>query len=139
MSGWPRLITGHGFDMANRGLSLAYLPELTPRSLVFVIWYDLGLIGAGAFAFLTARVFFLASRTPASVAPAVLAGIVAILTLSIFGVATAQIWWVTLIDCAIIAFMVLIKGIYRTQRPAAPASSAAIEIEDATASHAQGG
>jgi hypothetical protein len=124
VSEWPRLITGHGFDTANRGASLGYLPELTPRSLLFVIWYDLGLIGAAAFAFLTARLFMLASRIPAAVAPAVLAGIVAILTLSILGVAAAQIWWVTLIDCAIIAFVVLIKGIYKTQRPAAPASSA---------------
>jgi hypothetical protein len=130
ISEWPRLLTGHGFDMANRGLSLGYLPESTPRSLLFVIWYDLGVIGAAAFAFLTARVFMLASRIPASVAPAALAGLVAILTLAIFGVAAAQIWWVTLIDCAVIAFVVLIKGIYRTQRPAAPAMNVAFDAEN---------
>ena len=111
-------------------LSLGYLPELTPRSLLFVIWYDLGVVGAAAFAFLTARVFCLAGRIPAAVAPAVLAGMVAILTLSIFGVATIQIWWVTLIDCAVIAFIVLIKGIYRTQRPAAPPIGEAFDFED---------
>ncbi len=127
VSEWPRLVTGHGFDTANRGASLGYLPESTPRSLLFVIWYDLGVIGAAAFAYLIARLFWLASRIPPAVAPAVLAGMVAILTLSIFGVATAQIWWVTLIDCAVIAFVVLIKGIYRTQRPAAPPIGAALD------------
>jgi hypothetical protein len=141
ISEWPRLITGHGFDTADRGVNLGYLPELTPRSLLFVIWYDLGVIGAAAFAFLTVRLFLLASRIPAAVAPAALAGIVAILTLSIFGVATAQIWWVTLIDCAVIAFVVLIKGIYRTQRPAAPPIGEALDIadEEAGASPPPGG
>lgn len=134
VSEWPRLITGHGFDTANRGLSLGYLPELTPKSLLFVIWYDLGVIGAATFAFLTVRIFVLAARSPAIVAPSVLAGFTAVLTLSFLGVATAQIWWVTLIDCAIIAFIILIKGIYRTQRPAAPTTETAFDSdgEDAT-------
>lgn len=121
---WPRLITGHGLDMANRGLSLGYLPARAPRSLLFVVWYDLGLVGAIAFAILTARVFLLANKIPAAVVPAVLAGLVAILTLAFLGVASAQIWWVTLVNCAVIAFALLIKGIYRTQRPAAPAIEA---------------
>jgi hypothetical protein len=128
-SEWPRLITGHGFDAANRGLSLGYLPELTPRSILFVIWYDLGVIGAAAAAFLMASLFKLASRLPLIAAPSVLAGLVAILTLSIFGVAAAQIWWVTLIDCAIIAFIILIKGIYRTQRPPAPTPEELLELQ----------
>lgn len=114
---WLRLITGHGFDAANRGFSLGYLPARTPRSLLFVVWYDFGLIGAAAFALLAHQVFKVAGRIPDLVAPAVLAGLVAILTLAFLGVATAQIWWVTLIDCAVIAIVILIKGIYRTQRP----------------------
>ncbi|SFK71314.1 hypothetical protein [Methylocapsa palsarum] len=127
---WPRLVTGHGFDAANRGFSLGYLPVRTPKSLLFVVWYDLGLIGAVAFAILTHRVFLLAGRIPPLVAPAVMAGLVAILTLGFLGVATAQIWWVTLIDCAVIAFVILIKGIYRTQRPFIE-SRGALEDENA--------
>jgi hypothetical protein len=127
-SEWPRLITGHGFDAANRGLSLGYLPEFTPRSILFVIWYDLGVIGAAAGAFLMASIFTLTGRLPPIAAPSVLAGLVAILTLAIFGVAAAQIWWVTLIDCAIIAFIILIKGIYRTQRPPAPTREAPLDL-----------
>ena len=87
---------------------------------MFVVWYDLGLVGAIALSILTARGFLLASKVPALVTPAVLAGLVAILTLAFLGVASAQIWWVTLVDCGVIAFALLIKGIYRTQRPAAP-------------------
>ncbi|VTZ22086.1 conserved membrane hypothetical protein [Methylocella tundrae] len=136
ISEWPRLITGHGFDTANHGLGLGYLPPLTPKSLLFVIWYDLGVIGAVAFAFLTARIFRLAARSPAIVAPSVLAGFVAVLTLSILGVATAQIWWVTLIDCAVIAFIILIKGIYRTQRPAAPMTETALDYDGEDAASA---
>jgi hypothetical protein len=126
---WPRLITGHGFDMTNRGLSLGYLPELTPRSLLFVVWYDLGLVGAIAFSILTARVFMLVAKIPDIVAPSVLAGLVAALTLSFLGVATVQIWWITLVDCAVIAFVVLVKGIYRSQRPAAPMVDAPPQTE----------
>ncbi len=127
-SEWPRLITGHGFDAANRGLSLGYLPELTPRSLLFVIWYDLGIIGAAAAAFLVASVFVLARRVPPIAAPSVLAGLAAILTLSFFGVAAAQIWWVTLTDCAIIAYVILVKGIYRAERPLAPTPEAPLDL-----------
>jgi hypothetical protein len=127
-SEWARLITGHGFDAANRGLSLGYLPELTPRSILFVIWYDLGVIGAAAAAFLMASIFTLAGRLPPIAAPSILAGLVAILTLAVFGVAAAQIWWMTLIDCAIVAFIILIKGIYRTQRPPAPTQEAPLDL-----------
>ncbi|WP_026606186.1 hypothetical protein [Methylocapsa acidiphila] len=125
---WPRLITGHGFDMANRGLSIGYLPARTPKSLLFVLWYDLGLVGAVAFALLVAHVVRLAGGITPAVAPAALAGLVATLTLAFLGVAAAQIWWVTLINCVVIAFAILIKGTYRTQRPSAPAIDPEFEL-----------
>ncbi|MGH6843904.1 MAG: hypothetical protein ACRECU_04120, partial [Methylocella sp.] len=46
VSQWPRLITGHGLDFVHRGLSLGYLPEGTPRSLLLVLWLDFGVVGA---------------------------------------------------------------------------------------------
>ncbi|MGH6862838.1 MAG: hypothetical protein ACRECN_00955, partial [Methylocella sp.] len=33
------------------------------------------------------------------------------------GVATSQIWWVTLLDCNAIAFALLVKGADRARRP----------------------
>ena len=121
VSQWPRLITGHGFDFVHQGLSFGYLPERSPRSLLFVIWYDLGLAGAAGFMILVVQTFLSAGAIPAKAAPALLAGLVAILTIAILGIATAQIWWVTLLDCDAIAFAILLKGIDRAQRPDAQA------------------
>jgi hypothetical protein len=50
-------------------------------------------------------------------APALLAGLVAILTIAILGSATSQVWWVTLLDCEAIAFAFLVKGVDRARRP----------------------
>jgi hypothetical protein len=46
-----------------------------------------------------------------------LAGLVSILTIAILGIATSQIWWVTLLDCEAIAFALLVKGDDRARRP----------------------
>jgi len=50
-------------------------------------------------------------------APALLAGLVAILTIAILGTATSQIWWLTLLNCEAIAFALLVKGVDRARRP----------------------
>jgi hypothetical protein len=113
---WARLLTGHGVVMAAQGVARGYLPPQTPTSLAFEIWYDLGIIGAWTFAALILFVFAAASRTPANVAPALIAGLVAGLTISSFGLATEQIWWVTLISIDALAFASLVKGSHRGKR-----------------------
>jgi hypothetical protein len=128
VSQWPRLITGHGLDFVHRGLSLGYLPEGTPRSLLLVLWFDFGLVGAAGFAVLAVQVFRVAGRLPVKTAPALLAGLVAILTIATLGIATSQIWWLTLLDCEAIAFALLVKGVDRAQRPDARAIRA-VELE----------
>jgi hypothetical protein len=117
VSQWPRLITGHGLDFVHRGLSLGYLPEGTPRSLLLVLWFDFGLVGAAGFTVLVVQAFRAAARLPVKTAPALLAGLVAILTIAILGIATSQVWWVTLLDCAAIAFAFLVKGVDSARRP----------------------
>jgi uncharacterized membrane protein YbaN (DUF454 family) len=111
-----RLLTGHGLVMASAGLAGGFLPPGTPTSLVFEIWYDLGFIGAWAFAALILFAFSAASRTPANVAPALIAGLVAGLTIAAFGLATEQIWWVTLVAIDALAFASLVKGSHRGKR-----------------------
>ena len=113
---WPRLITGHGLVMAAGGVSMGYLPSDTPTSLMFEIWYDLGIVGAWAFAALILFAFSAAGRTPANVAPALIAGLVAGLTIAVFGLATEQIWWVTLVAVDALAFACLVKGSHRGKR-----------------------
>jgi hypothetical protein len=117
VSQWPRLITGHGLDFVHRGLSLGYLPEETPKSLLLVLWLDFGLVGTAGFAVLVVQAFRVAGRLPVKTAPPLLAGLVAILTIAILGIATSQIWWVTLLACEAIAFALLVKGDDRARRP----------------------
>jgi len=112
----PRLITGHGLVMAASGIRLGYLPAGKPASLMFEIWYDLGLVGAWTFAALILCAFHAAGRTPLNVAPALLAGLVAGLTIATFGLATEQIWWVTLVAIDALAFASLVKGSHRGKR-----------------------
>jgi hypothetical protein len=74
-------------------------------------------VGAAGFALLLVQLFTAAGRIPATAAPAVLAGLVAVLTIAILGIATSQIWWLTLIACDAIAFALVIKGADRGRRP----------------------
>ena len=37
-----RLITGHGLDMATRGVTAGFLPAGTPHGILFQVWYELG-------------------------------------------------------------------------------------------------
>jgi hypothetical protein len=111
-----RVITGHGVVMAARGVVMGYLPADVSTSLMFELWYDLGLVGAWTFAALTWLAFRAAAQTPPSVAPALLAGLVSGLTIAVFGLATEQIWWVTLVGVDAIAFASLVKGAQRSKR-----------------------
>lgn len=114
---WPRLITGHGFDFVHQGVSIGYLPAETPRSLLFVLWYDLGIIGAACFALLATQAFRAAGRLPSEVAPALLAGLTSALVLATLGIVTLQIWWLTLLACNAIAFALLVNSLDKARRP----------------------
>jgi len=117
---WPRLVTGHGFGFVPRAIEIGALPADTPRSILFTVWYELGLLGAVAFAVLGVRVFLAAGRAPPLVAPPLLAGLVAGLTIALWGAETTQLWWMTLNGLDAIAFALLFKGHRRARRPAAP-------------------
>jgi len=117
LSQWPRLITGHGYDFVNRGLNYGYLPARTPASLLFVLWYDFGLVGAAGFALLLVLLFKAAGCLHASAASSVLAGLSAIMIIAILGIATSQIWWITLIACDGIAIAAVIKAADKGKRP----------------------
>jgi hypothetical protein len=86
-----------------------------------VLWLDFGVVGAAGFAVLVVQAFRVAGLLPAKSAPALLAGLVAILTIAILGIATSQIWWLTLLDCEAVAFALLVKGADRARRPDARA------------------
>ncbi len=112
-----RLITGHGLDLATRGAVVGFLPPEIPRSLAFEIWYDLGLVGAVAAGMVALSGCILAGRTSVAVAPFLLAEIVSGLTFALWGIDTTELWWVTTLSVGALAFAVVIRGQYRTDRP----------------------
>jgi hypothetical protein len=115
----PRLFTGHGLDTAIRGITMGYLPPQAPRGILFECWYELGIIGAIATAAVAAFAFLLAGSSHPGVAPFLLAGLVSTLTIAIWSENSAQIWWVSLLGAVSIIFVCVLRGQYRTNRPAA--------------------
>ena len=114
-----RLLTGHGLDLAVRGAVMGYLPPEIPRSLAFEVWYDLGIVGAVAAACAAFGGFAAAGRTSPVVAPFLVAEIVSGFTFALWGLDTTELWWVTTLSVGALAFAVVIRGQYRTERPPA--------------------
>lgn len=136
---WPRLLTGHGLDLANAGKALGFVPMEAPQSLLFVLWYDLGALGAAGLAIVTALAFTTAAKIPSLVGPAMLAGLVAVLVIAFLGEAVGQIWWLTLLACSAIAFALVAKAVQRTQRPGTVEIGDGGEIAEAAVEGEPGG
>ena len=115
----PRVFTGHGLDAASRGLVAGVLPAATPRTVLFELWFDLGIVGAGACAALAATGFLAAGRSGRTAGAAVTATLTSALTLAIIGQNTTQMWWITLLGVAAIACAGVIRTQYQTIRPKA--------------------
>jgi hypothetical protein len=56
-------------------------------------------------------------RAPRAIAPYLLAALTAGLTVTILGLGTAQVWWLTLVGLDVLAFAITAKGRYG-RRPA---------------------
>jgi hypothetical protein len=107
-----RIFTGHGLDTATRGIAYGFLPTRTPHSLLFEIWYELGIVGAALAALFTYRIFKALGRAPRLVAPYLLAGFTTGLVVTILGLGTAQVWWLTLVGLDVLAFSITANGHY---------------------------
>ena len=115
---WAHLLTGYGFDTFARGISSGFIPGVVPRSLLVELWIETGLIGALAAAGVCIGAFLAAGRTAHAVAPFLLAALTCALTIAIWGLATLQLWWITLIAVMAIGFGCVVKGQSRMERPA---------------------
>ena len=131
-----RLITGHGIDTARHGAVAGFLPAHTPRSVLFEIWYELGILGALAFAAVFVLGFMAAGDAARYVAPALLGGMVAVLAIAVFGVATEDLWFVTLASLQAVAFGLLGRSSRASARPPAMAADAPATAGDAVLSGA---
>lgn len=119
-----RLITGHGLDTSLRGKLIGMLPIDAPASLLFEIWYELGLVGAAA----TAAVLYwsvqAAGRAHAPLVPGAMAAFAGAFTFACLGVGVAQTWWLTTLGIVVVAFVAIERGQYRTTRPKAQVGAA---------------
>lgn len=113
-----RLVTGHGFDIIGQAALSGFLPAPVPRSLLFEAWYELGLVGAVAAAVFTAGAFLAVGRASTVVAPFLIAELTAALTVALWGSDTTQLWWITFLSVATVAFVHVVGGQYRSERPA---------------------
>ena len=115
-----RTLIGHGFGSAFYGLFGGFFDPQTPRSLVFQIWFDLGALGAGAFAAMADQAFFRVGGLRPALAPFLLAGLVAGLVICLLGPAAEQLWAFTLAGLDAIAYVLVIRGQFRKKRPHLP-------------------
>lgn len=114
-----RTITGHGFDITGPAAASGFLPAPVPKSILFEAWYELGLVGAVAAAVFAAGAFLAVGNASPVIAPFLIAELVAGLTIALWGADTTQLWWVTFLGLAAIAFVQVVNGQYRTERPTA--------------------
>ena len=114
-----RLITGHGFDITGHAVASGFIASPVPRSLLFEAWYELGVVGAVTAACLAGSAFTAVGRASATVAPFLLAELAAGFTVALWGLDTTQLWWVTFLGVGAVAFVHVIRGQYRTERPTA--------------------
>jgi hypothetical protein len=114
-----RLLTGHGLDTAFRNKIFPFPETAVPKSLLFEIWYELGLIGSVCLtAYLILSVEGIA-RLNDRVAPYALGAFGFALSLSIMGLGTSQMWWLTAVSMTIIAFAAIIRRENEVARPVA--------------------
>ncbi len=115
-----KLVTGHGFDTAGRALAAGLLPAGAPRGILFEIWYELGLVGAVATAVLMWSAFTGAARMGRATGSFLMAGIAAVLTISIAGVSISQLWWTTQLAGVALAFAAAARTQTRAETSRAP-------------------
>lgn len=114
-----RLITGHGFETALRGRFAGLLPANAPSTLLFEIWYELGIVGALAAAAALYAAIRSAALEPGPLKPGVAAAFAAAFAFACLGIGTAQMWWFTALATLVIVFVAAERGQFRTTRPTA--------------------
>ncbi|PPD46138.1 MAG: hypothetical protein CTY15_01820 [Methylocystis sp.] len=128
-----RTVIGHGFGAATWGVLGGYLTPATPRSLVFQIWFDLGIVGAAALALVLARTSLLVGESRPALAPFLLGGVGAGFVICLLGPAASQLWWLTLAGLDAIAFALVMRGQFRKRRPVLPIGFGAAPSGDGAA------
>jgi hypothetical protein len=114
-----RLVTGHGLETSIRGRIYGLIPSRAPSTLLFEIWYELGLIGAFAGAVLLYRAVMGARGHRPILGPGIMAAFATAFALVCFGIGTTQVWWFTALVMLALIFVAIERGQFRTTRPKA--------------------
>lgn len=114
-----RLLTGHGLETALRGRFVGLMPPSAPSTLLFEIWYELGVVGAVAGSVLLYQVVVGAKSHRATVAPGIMAAFACTFALGCLGIGTIQVWWFTALLVLVLIFVAIERGQFRTKRPKA--------------------
>src|SRR5215212_8648287 len=114
-----RLITGHGFETALRGRLEGLLPANAPSTILFELWYELGVVGALAAAAALLAAILASGRNSPSVVPGMIAAFATAYAFACLGIGTAQMWWFTALALVVLVFVSIERGQFRTTRPKA--------------------
>lgn len=114
-----RLITGHGFETALRGRFVNLLPMNAPTTMLFELWFELGIVGAFAAAFALYAAIRRTGRDTSLLVPGAIAAFATAFTIGCVGVGLTAIWWLTSLAIAILAFVAIEQGQFRASRPKA--------------------
>jgi hypothetical protein len=114
-----RLVTGHGFETALRGRLEGLLPFNAPNTILFELWYELGVVGALAAAAALFAAVVASGRNSPSVVPGMTAAFATAFAFACLGVGTAQMWWFTALVLVVLVFVAIERGQFRTIRPKA--------------------
>lgn len=114
-----RLVTGYGFETALRGRGVGLLPVEAPQSLLFEVWYELGVVGAWAGAVALWFSVRGSGRDHPPLVPGVMAAFAGAYTLAGLGIGTTEMWWFTALATLVLVFVAAERGQFRTKRPKA--------------------
>ena len=114
-----KLVTGYGFETAIRGRPVGLLPVNAPQSLLFEVWYELGVVGAFAAAIALAFAVRGSGRDHPPLVPGVMAAFAGDFTLACLGIGTTEMWWFTALATLVLVFVAAERGQFRTKRPKA--------------------
>lgn len=114
-----RLVTGHGFETALRGRFVNLLPVNAPTTMLFELWYELGIVAAFAAAFTLYAAIRRGGRAAPVLAPSVAAAFATAFAVACVGVGLTAMWWVTTLAITVLVFVAVERGQFRTRRPKA--------------------
>ncbi|MXQ13010.1 peptide ABC transporter permease [Microvirga makkahensis] len=114
-----RFLTGHGLETAWRGRLFGLLPHAAPFSLLFEIWYELGIVGAMSGAVLLSQAALGAGGHRPILGPGIMASFASAFAFGACGIGTAQVWWFTALVVLVLVFVAVERGQFRTKRPKA--------------------